>query len=146
MARVETGWQSPSADDINPDALEYLLIGSPERSVSPPWVDIITEPEPAASLTPEMLRLRTKVEILAAEVDILSVRLQQANCQIGYLLSQVSERDKIIESARPLRLPAPAEGRRTRGAKANHVRLPIDLLICALMLFFAWAVLMTLLT
>lgn len=145
MAGVET-WRRPASDDINPDALEYLLSSQDGmRASSPPWVDIISEPEPAPNKSPEMMRLQTKVEMLAGEVDLLAARLQQSNLQIGFLLAQLAERDSRLEQVQ-LQVPGRVTEFKVRSGRANLWRCSEDFVIYGLMIAFAWAVLMTLLT
>lgn len=145
MAGVET-WQQPAADDINPDALEYLFTAPGLRTGSPPWVDVIAQPDPAARPTPEMLRLQTKIEMLAAEVELLSTRLQQANCQVGYLTAELAQKQQVMETLPQLRIALAQAAHSYRTERRNHLRMLIDLLIYLVMICFAWSVLALLLS
>ncbi len=143
MAGMET-WQRPASDDINPDALEYLFAPTTERSASPPWVEIISQPEPTSRQRPELGRLQAKVEILAAEVDLLSNRLQSANCTIGCLQSQLEEREKLLQNLPELRSVA-SKATNSYKSSGSTLKFPMDLAIYLMMIGFAWAVLLTLL-
>jgi hypothetical protein len=146
-AMVDTTWQVPAKDDINPDALEYFFISrQQERSGTPPWVEILSEPENLARTSPETVRLRTKVELLTGEVDLLSNRLQQANCQVGYLLAQLAEKDRLLQTLPQFRLSAAWAAYNYRPARSNAYLISMDLLIFILMIGVAWAMLMTVLT
>jgi hypothetical protein len=146
-AMVDTTWQGPAKDDINPDALEYFFISrQKERSGAPPWVEILSEPQDLAKTSPDTLRLRTKVELLAGEVDLLSNRLQQANCQVGYLLAQLAEKDRLLQTLPQFRLSAARAAYSYRSSRSNAYLISMDLLIFILMVGIAWAMLMTVLT
>lgn len=97
MSAMET-WQRPAADDINPDALEYLFEGTRGRVVEIPWVRAAREPEPVARKGIEQIRLESKVEVLLGQIDLLTSQLQLVNCELGYAKAVLDEREQGLKS------------------------------------------------
>jgi hypothetical protein len=95
MQRLDN-WQRPATDDINPDALEYLFQKSvPEKT---PWVRMANEAaaEPVARITPEYIRLQTRVEILKGIVSLTNEQLHEAHHKIGMLSAELARRDILL--------------------------------------------------
>jgi hypothetical protein len=89
-------WQLPSADDIDPDSLEYLLAPKRLRGDAP-WVRIVRDPEPVARIGPEMIRLQAKLEALVGQLEIFTNKLAKSNHELGFARAQIAERDKQLE-------------------------------------------------
>jgi len=98
-------WQSPSSDDINPDALEYLF-NQKQSSRKTPWVEMASEPEPVVRITPEYIRLQTRVEILKGTIELTSSQLQEAHFKIGMLSAELARRDDQLRELSEYRVRA----------------------------------------
>lgn len=94
-------WQTPAADDISPDALEYLFSPKFRPQEEPPWVKVSIEPAPeqecALPVAPETIRMNAKVEVLGQRLQQVSVQLQTANFQIGYLKGRLLEKEEALK-------------------------------------------------
>lgn len=92
-------WQRPASDDINPDALDYLFAQkAPDKT---PWVRMAGEAqsEPVARITPEYIRLQTRVETLKGIVELTNEQLYEAHHRIGM---QAAELARCNEQLRDL--------------------------------------------
>jgi hypothetical protein len=99
-------WQRPAADDINPDALEYLFANKVQDNT--PWVRIAGEAqsEPVARITPEYIRLQTRVEILKGIVELTNEQLHEAHHQIGMQAAELARRDVLLQELSDYRAKA----------------------------------------
>ncbi|HEY9791428.1 MAG TPA: hypothetical protein V6D22_13575 [Candidatus Obscuribacterales bacterium] len=88
-------WQSPAADDIDPDSLEYLF-GQKLGRGDVPWVKIVREPEPVARISPEMIRLQAKLEMLVTQLEIYAGKLTAAHHELGFARAEIAEKDKQL--------------------------------------------------
>ena len=89
-------WQRPAKDDINPDALEYLFQQAvPDKT---PWVRMANDSaaEPVARITPEYVRLQTRVEILKGIVQLTNDQLHEAHHKIGMQAAELARRDVLL--------------------------------------------------
>jgi len=98
-------WQRPASDDINPDALEYLF-GQKKLGRVTPWVEMAADPEPVVRITPEYIRLQTRVEILKATIELTSEQLHDAHHKIGMLAAELARRDLLLKELTEYRAKA----------------------------------------
>ncbi len=98
-------WQRPASDDINPDALEYLF-SRKKHNRTTPWVEMASEPEPVVRITPEYIRLQTRVEILKATIELTSTQLQEAHHKIGMLAAELARGEAQIKELTDFRAKA----------------------------------------
>ncbi len=98
-------WQRPASDDINPDALEYLF-GQKKLGRATPWVEMAGDPEPVVRITPEYIRLQTRVEILKATIELTSEQLHEAHHKIGMLAAELARRDLVLKELSEYRAKA----------------------------------------
>lgn len=103
MHLVENG-QTPAADDINPDALEYLF--GQTKSTRTPWVEMVGESEPVARITPAYIRLQTKVEVFKGALELTQEQLQEAHHKIGMLSAELARRDVLLKELADYRVRA----------------------------------------
>jgi hypothetical protein len=100
-------WQRPASDDINPDALEYLFAqkDAPQKT---PWVKVAGEVhnEPVARITPEYIRLQTRVEMLKGIVELTNDQLHEAHHEIGKLSAELARRDVLLQELSDYRAKA----------------------------------------
>jgi hypothetical protein len=100
-------WQRPASDDINPDALEYLFAqnNTPQKT---PWVKVAGEShnEPIARITPEYIRLQTRVDMLKAIVELTNEQLHEAHHKIGVLTAELARRDVLLKELSDYRAKA----------------------------------------
>lgn len=104
MHLVDNGGQRPSSDDINPDALEYLF--APKAPSKTPWVEIVSEGQPVIRITPEYVRLQTKVEVLKGALELTSEQLHESHRQIGRLAAEVARKDELLQELADYRAKA----------------------------------------
>ena len=112
--------QTPAADDIDQDSLEYLFGGHGQRSAKDvPWVKVAKEPEPVARISPAMIRLQAKVETLVAQLELVSTKLENANLQLGYTRAQLADKEEQLKVMAKYR----ARAAKAIMSDAEHVRL-----------------------
>lgn len=99
-------WQRPASDDINPDALDYLFDQkAPDKT---PWVRMAGEvqSEPVARITPEYVRLQTRVEVLKGIVELTNEQLHEAHHKIGMQAAELARRDEQLRDLSDYRAKA----------------------------------------
>ena len=100
-------WQVPAADDISPDALEYFFRPKYRPQEEPPWVKVCFEPEDSANnAVPEPARLSATIDILSHRLQTMSVQLQSATYEIGYLRGRLAEKEQELKQMSEFRVKA----------------------------------------
>jgi hypothetical protein len=98
-------WQRPAADDINPDALEYLFEKSKPSANA--WQQVAGDSnEPVARITPAYIRLQTKVEVLKGALELTNEQLHEAHHKIGMLSAELSRREVMLRELSDYRAKA----------------------------------------
>lgn len=107
MHLVDNAGQVPAADDINPDSLEYLFAQSGPKRGKTPWVEMAGGSEqPVARITPEYVRLNTKVELLKGALELTQEQLHEAHHRMGMLAAELARRDELLKELADYRVRA----------------------------------------
>lgn len=106
MYLVDNAGQLPASDDINPDALEYLFAQSMPKRGKTPWVEMVGGNEQVARITPEYVRLNTKVELLKGALEHNQEQLHEAHHKMGMLAAELARRDERLKELADYRVRA----------------------------------------
>jgi len=100
-----TSWQSPAADDISTEALEYLFTPRYRPEEEPPWVKVSIEPEELPKEI-DVPRMQAKMEVLTQRVRDLTVQMQTTAYHVGFLKGKLVEKEEQLKQLPELRLKA----------------------------------------